>query len=94
MALTKVVSKTGVTERMPKMWAVTLTLTVTDDGGGPGFVRTFSQFYKLGKSIPDLGAAFQDDMQEAIDKYKAERVVFDHEHLDTLVAAVETGLEV
>ena len=93
MALTKSVSKTSVTERMPKMWVVSLTLIVTDDNG-PGFMRSFSQNYKKGKPLPDLAAAFQAEMQAAIGKYKEEQVYYNHEQLDAVVAAVELGLEV
>ena len=93
MALTTTVTKTSVVRRMPKLWTVTLTLVVTDDNG-PGFTRTFSQGYKAGKSIPDLGLKFKAEMQAAIDQYKAERSVFDHANLNTLVIAVESGLEV
>ena len=93
MALTPTVTKTSVALRMPKLWTVSLTLTVTDDDG-PGFSRSFSQPYRLGKPLPDLATAYQADMQAAIDKYKAERAYYDHAQLDAVVVAVQTGLEV
>ena len=93
MVLTVTVTKQSVTQRMPKMWAVTLTL-VLDDNAGPGFTRSFSQNYKLGKSLSDLAAAFGKDMQAAIEQYKAERTYFDHAQLDGVVTAVQSGLEV
>lgn len=94
MALTPTVTKSNVRLAMPKMWAVTLTLTVVDDApGAPGFTRTFAQNYKAGKSIPDLAAMYQDEMQKAIDQYKAERAIYDHDHLATLVTGVQAALE-
>lgn len=92
MALTTTVTKTSVVCRMPKMWAVTLTLVVTDDNG-PGFTRSFSQNYKAGKSIPDLRLKFKAEMEAAIDQYKTERTYFDSSQLDSVVDAVSAVLE-
>ncbi len=94
MALTKTVSKTSVRKAgMDKMWALTLTLVITDDDG-PGFTKTFSQNYKQGNAIPDFQEKFNVDMQKAIDDYKAEQALFKHAHLDTLVTDIQSGLEV
>ena len=46
MALTKSVSKSSVRLVWPKMWSISITLRITDDGPGDGFTRTFSKNYK------------------------------------------------
>lgn len=97
MALTKTVSKTSVTQRMPKLFSVAVTLTITDDDG-PGFMKPFSRDYKTGTKIPraiaDFKASLKAEMQAAIDKYKAERAIFQHAQFDTLVAELQSELEV
>ena len=93
MALTTTVAKSSVRLVMPKMWAVSLTLTVTDDDG-PGLTQAFSENYKLGNSIPELESRFDVRMQAAIDQYKTELQYYNHAQLDTLVTDVQAGLEV
>ena len=93
MALTKTVSKTSVhLGGMPKLWIVTLTLTVTDDDG-PGFTTDISQKYKLGNDIAALQAAFEADIADAVTKYEDERRYFTHNKMNTLIADINAGLE-
>ena len=93
MALTKTVAKTSVAlGGMPKLWIVTLTLTVADDDG-PGFTTGLSQKFKLGNDIAALQSAFEEDIAAAVKKYEDERTYFTHNKMDTLVADINTGLE-
>lgn len=91
MALTVSVTKTAVRLRMPKMWSITLTLTLQEDAVDV-FSQSFSENYKLGHSIADLANTFKDKMQAAIDQYKAEQVVWNHTDLDAVVAALNSNL--
>lgn len=93
MALTATVTKASVTERMPKLWSVSLTLTLKEDAVTV-LERTFSENYKLGQELAPLGARFAKQMQAVIDTYVGEQVIYNHADLDAVVAGVQAALEV
>lgn len=92
MALTANVTKTAVSLRMPKMWAITLTL-VLQETGVDVLTQSFTENYKLGHSISALAGRFLVKMQAAIDRYKSEQVVLDHADLDAVVVGLNGNLE-
>ena len=93
MAVTATVTKASVSERMPKLWSVSLTLTLKE-ASVTVLERTFSEDYKLGQALAPLGARFIEQMQKVIDAYKGEQTVLNHEDLDAVVVGVQAGLEV
>lgn len=94
MALTVTVTKGDVQQVYAGMSRVSLTMTLEDDGPGPGLTRTYSETYKAGKAIADLVVLWRQQMQTDIDKYKAERAIYDNPLFATAAQAVATGLEV
>ena len=92
--LTALVEKESIRLVMPKMWSVSIKLTITDIGSGPGFVKIFSQNYKLDQSIPALGAKFLAEMQADIAQYARERAYFDNAQFTSLVSGLQAAVEV
>ncbi|KKM27732.1 hypothetical protein LCGC14_1571770 [marine sediment metagenome] len=93
MALTVVVTKVSVLEHMEKLWNITLNLQILDDAVEV-HNENFPIRYRTGEDIADKEAKVQAMMQEAIDDYKAEQVIFDHAKMDTMVTNLNNNLVV
>lgn len=93
MVMTVAVKKVLVNIVMPKMWNITLNMTLTDDAVEVMNVD-YSVRYRTGDSISAKEAEFISLMQADIDKYKSEQVIFTHPQLDIAVTNVEAGLVV
>ena len=93
MALTATVTKTAVRQVFAKLWSITLQLELKEDAVTV-LTASFSENYKQGHAIADVGARFVAKMQAAIDRYKSEQVVLNHADLDTVVTSVQAGLVV
>lgn len=91
MALTKNVTKVSVSEAMDGMWNITLNLTCLDSAVEV-INQNISFKYKIGQDIDDKQAEALESMQEIIDDYLAEQVIFDHAKLDNLVTYLESNL--
>jgi hypothetical protein len=92
MALAIEVSKVSVHEVMAKLFSVTLNLRCLD-GAEEVLNKNFSEHHRLGMSIPYTFGKFQMKMQEAIDIYKGEQVIYTSAALDNAVVALQNGLE-
>ena len=91
MALTITVTKASVTEQMDKLWNVALNLTCLD-AAVEVINRDFSIRYRMGEDLADKESKIQAMMQEAIDEYNAEQVIFDHAKMDTIVTNLNNNL--
>ncbi|KKM22151.1 hypothetical protein LCGC14_1628200 [marine sediment metagenome] len=91
MPLTVEVTKVSVTEQMNKLWNITLKLRLLDITVEV-FDKDFSIRYRTGEDIAAKEAKLQIIMQEAIDDYKAEQVIFDHTKTDTIVTNLNNNL--
>ncbi len=97
MALIIEVTKVSVTEQMNKLWNITLKLRLLDDVPEPDVEvlnQDFSIRYRTGEDIEDKESKIQVMMQEAIDDYNAEQVIFDHAKMDTMVTNLNNNLVV
>ena len=93
MALSVTVSKKSVSEDMPKMWRITLNMTLTDNGVEV-LNRYYSVRYRTGDSISAKVTKFIALMQADIDTYKSEQNIFTSTQLDQAVINIEAGLAV
>ena len=87
------VSKVSVSETMRGMWNIVLKLTYTD-GVEEVINQDFSIRYKQGQSITIKVQEIKEKMQEAINDYKAEQVIFNHAQLDAALTWLQDNLEV
>jgi len=87
------ISKIGVNRTLVGQWSVTLNLKLMD-GETELFSKDFSEEYKTGDDIANIGLMFKDKMQEAINKYKSEQQVFTNVKLNTVVTQLQNLLEV
>ncbi len=97
MALTVEVTKVAVTEQMDKLWNITLKLRLLDDVPEPDVEvlnQDFSIRYRTGEDIANKEADLQIRMQETIDDYKDEQVIFGHAKTDTIVTNLNNNLVV
>ncbi len=97
MALIVEVTKVSVTEQMDKLWNIVLKLRLLDDVPDPDvevFNRNYSIRYRTGEDIANKEAKLRVTMQEAVDDYKAEQVIFDHAKMDTMVTNLNNNLVV
>ncbi len=94
MALDISVTKVSVSEPMSGQLNVTLNLTCTDPDqeGAEVINRDFTQPRKDAVSIPTVQERFRAEMQDCIDQYLREQVLFTHAVLDTAVAAIQAAL--
>ena len=91
--MTVEISKVSVNRTLIGQWAVTLNLKLMD-GGTELFSQNFSEDYKTGDNVADIGNKFKDKMQGVIDKYKSEQTIYNNTQLDTVVTALQNQLEV
>ncbi len=97
MALIIEVAKISVTEQMDKLWNITLKLRLLDDVPDPDVEvlnKNYSIRYRTGEDIADKEAKIQAMMQEDINDYKSEQVIFDHTKMDTMVTNLNSNLVV
>ena len=91
MALTIQVTKISVQQAMPKMWEIILNLTCLDTAVEV-INQDFTERYRTGQALSDIGNRFLAAMQDAIDIYKAEQVIFTNPQMDTVVTALNNQL--
>jgi len=92
MALTITVIKSAVSEQMDKLWNITLHMKLFDGSTDIVFEQDFSIRYRTGEDIANKESGIQLMMQDAIDDYKAEQVIFDHAKMDTMVTNLNNNL--
>ena len=90
MALTATVTKKSVSLVQEKLYNVTFNLILTDTT--EVFNKDYSIKYRTGQNISTLTNKFIKLMQDDIDKYKAEQVIFNATQLNTAVNNVNSGL--
>lgn len=92
MAIVVTVTKKNVSLVQPSLWAITLTLTITD--GATVITTDFSEKYRTGQSISSIISKFITVMQTEINKYKSEQTIYNHPQLDSAVSNIQAGLTV
>ncbi len=92
MALTITVIKSAVSEQMDKLWNITLNMKLFDGSTEEIFNQDFSIRYRTGENIANKESGIQLMMQDAINDYKAEQVIFDHAKMDTMVTNLNNNL--
>ena len=92
MALAIEVTKETVSEQMDKLWNITLNMKLFDGSTEIVFEQDFSTRYRTGEDIANKESEIQIMMQDAIDDYKAEQVIFDHAKMDTVVTNLNNNL--
>ncbi len=91
MALIILVTKKGVMKQMDGLWNITLNMTCTESGLEK-INKDFSTHYGTGQD-PELAIKkLQVSMQEAINNYKAEQVIFNHTKLTAGIGYLNTNL--
>lgn len=90
MALTATVTKKSVSLVQEKLYEVTFKLILTDTT--EVFNKDYSIKYRTGQTISTLTNKFIKLMQDDIDKYKAEQVIFNATQLNTSLSNVNSGL--
>lgn len=93
MALVATVTKKPVSLSMPKMWMITLNMSLKDNDVEV-LNKDYSIKYRTGDLIPNKEAKFIELMQADINKYKAEQLIYNNIQLDTAVTNVQAGLVV
>lgn len=93
MAIIATVTKRPVTFCLPKLWNITLNLTLVDDGTTV-IDKDYSVEYIPGDSIPAKTDEFSSMMQYDIDKYKSEQVIYTAAALNTAVTTIGEALVV
>lgn len=93
MALIATVTKKNVSKVMPKLWTITLTLTLSDNSVEI-YQNDYTARYRTGDNIATKEADLQARMQTDINNYKSEQTIFNNAQLDTVVANIEAGLEI
>jgi len=93
MALTTTVTKKSVSLSQPKMWMITLNMSLKDNAVEV-LNKDYSIRYKTGDSISDKVAKFIELMQADINWYKSEQLIYNNIQLDTAVTNVQAGLVV
>jgi hypothetical protein len=93
MAIIATVEKRPVQYRQPKLWNITLNLTLIDDGVEV-INKDYSAEYIPGDYIPSKTEQFSSMMQADIDKYKSEQVIYTAAALNTAVTTIGEALVV
>ncbi len=91
MALIPTVAKKSVTEIMNKMWSIILNLSVTD-GEMEIINKDFLLKYRSGQNIEIKVKEILEKMQEAINDYKSEQIIFNHVKLDDAIIYLNNNL--
>ena len=95
MALTsKTVTKIAVNQNMKGQYSVKWELKGFDELEVELFSQTFNEDYKTGDPPSRVEDGFIEQMQDYIDAYKSEQVIFNHAQMDNAVTNVQTALEV
>lgn len=92
MALTIEVKKVSVKEVMPKLWSIALNLRCLD-GETEVINQNFGIRYRTGQEIDVVVKKIVSEMQKAIDKYKAEQIIFSHQKLDSAITDISSLLK-
>lgn len=92
MALSKVITKKSVTLTQPKLYSIVFNLTLSD-GGVEVLNQDFSVEYHTGDNVASKTAKVIEDMQGAVDKYKAEQVILNAAAMDTAVTTISNGVQ-
>lgn len=91
MALSKSITKKSVRYGQEKLHIITFNLLVTD-GATEVINQDFSCEYRQGENVSQKVAEITEKMQAAIDRYKAEQVIFNSAALDTAVNNISGGI--
>lgn len=91
MALLATVTKKSVKLTQPKLYNITFNLVLTD-GGTEVLNQDFSCSYKPGDATADRVKEVKEDMQKAVDNYKAEKAIFTAAAMDAVVTNIQGSL--
>ena len=87
------ISKVKVSETMKGQWAVTLNIKLME-GVEELFSQDFSEDYNTGGNVEETVGKLKEKMQEAINKYKFEQAILNHNKMDSAIIALQNSLEV
>ncbi len=97
MALLINVTKKSVSKSQPKMWNIVINLKISSTGvwGSKAVVdKDFFIKYRLNEDIDAKQQEILEQIQTAINSYKAEQQILEHEKMDNLVTYLNTNLTV
>ena len=87
-----IVTKKSVSKPRNGMFSITLNLKVTEDTTTL-IDKDFTEIHKIEQTIVNTLNKFKTKMQEAIDFYKAEQVIFTSTQLNSAITVLEGGLK-
>jgi len=86
-------TKVSVVNSMPKLFVITLNFKLIE-GTAELLSRDFSENYRTGQDVSEIVGRFRKKMQNTIDVYKSEQILFLHTQLDSAIATLENNLTV
>lgn len=93
MVLAVIVTKNPVTKLMNQLWNISMNMKLTDETVEV-INKDYSIRYITGDNIIEKTNQLSEQMQDDINTYKAEQVIFVNAQLDTAVSTVQAGLVV
>ena len=93
MVLAVIVTKNPVTKLMNQLWNISMNMKLTDETVEV-INKDYSIRYITGDNIIEKTNKLSEQMQDDINTYKAEQVIFVNAQLDTAVSTVQAGLVV
>lgn len=91
MALVKTVTKESVRFQKPDLYYDTVKMVVTDDTVEV-INQTFTINHRTGQDVEQKVKDLRDQMQELIDNYIAEQIIYNHPKFDTAVTWLNNNL--
>ena len=88
---TVIVTKKEVSQQLVGLWNITLNM-VCEESSVEVLNQDFNVRYRTGQDIEVKAKELEEQMQDAIDEWNAEQVIFDHSKLADAVTYLNTAL--